>query len=46
MYGTGIQHTSVSSITQSCPTLQPHGPQHTRPPCPSPTPELTQTQVH
>ena len=27
-------------------SLQPHEPQHTRPPCPSPTPELTQTHVH
>ena len=27
-----------SSVAQSCPTLQPHEPQHTRPPCPSPTP--------
>ena len=27
-----------SSITQSCPTLQPNRLQHTRPPCPSPTP--------
>ena len=26
------------SVTQSCPTLQPHGLQHTRPPCLSPTP--------
>ena len=26
-----------SSVTQSCPTLQPHGLQHARPPCPSPT---------
>ena len=26
-----------SSVTQSCPTLQPHEPQHTRPPCLSPT---------
>ena len=27
------------SVTQSCPTLcDPHGLQHTRPPCPSPTP--------
>ena len=26
------------SVTQSCPTLRPHGLQHTRPPCPSPTP--------
>ena len=27
-----------SSVTQSCPTLQPHELQHARPPCPSPTP--------
>ena len=27
-----------SSVTQSCPTLRPHESQHTRPPCPSPTP--------
>ena len=27
-----------SSVTQLCPTLQPHESQHTRPPCPSPTP--------
>ena len=27
-----------SSVTQLCPTLRPHGLQHTRPPCPSPTP--------
>ena len=27
-----------SSVTQSCPTLWPHGLQHTRSPCPSPTP--------
>ena len=26
-----------SSVTESCPTLQPHGLQHARPPCPSPT---------
>ena len=26
-----------SSVTQSCPTLQPHELQHARPPCPSPT---------
>ena len=25
-------------ITRSCPTLRPHGPQHARLPCPSPTP--------
>ena len=29
-----------SSVTQSCLTLQPHGLQHTRPPCPSPTPRV------
>ena len=28
---------SVSSVSQSCPTLQSHGLQHARPPCPSPT---------
>ena len=27
-----------SSVAQSCPTLQPHGLQHTKLPCPSPTP--------
>ena len=27
-----------SSVTQSCPTLQPRGLQYSRPPCPSPTP--------
>ena len=27
-----------SSVAQSCPTLRPHGLQHSRPPCPSPTP--------
>ena len=27
-----------SSVAQSCLTLQPHEPQHARPPCPSPTP--------
>ena len=29
-----------SSVTQLCPTLRPHEPQHTRPPCPSPTPKV------
>ena len=29
-----------SSVTQSCPILQPHGLQHARPPCPSPTPRV------
>ena len=27
----------ISSVAQSCPTLQPHGLQHARLPCPSPT---------
>ena len=27
-----------SSVAQSCPTLWPHGLQHARPPCPSPSP--------
>ena len=27
-----------SSVTQLCPTLRPHELQHTRPPCPSPSP--------
>ena len=29
-----------SSVAQSCLILRPHGLQHTRPPCPSPTPGL------
>ena len=37
---------SVSSVAQSCPTLLNHGPQHSRPPCPSPTPDFSQTHVH
>ena len=28
----------IRSVAQSCPTLRPHESQHTRPPCPSPTP--------
>ena len=27
-------------------SLRPHGPQHYRPPCPSPTPGVNQTHVH
>ena len=34
---TNLVH-SVSSVAQSCPTLQPHGLQHARLCCPSPTP--------
>ena len=33
-------------VTQSCLTLRPNGQQHTRLPCPSLTPESTQTHVH
>ena len=35
-----LHHVSVqfSPVTQSCPTLWPHEPQHARPPCPSPAP--------
>ena len=29
-----------------CDSLPPHGLQHTRPPCPTPTPRVTQTHVH
>ena len=35
-----------SSVAQSCLTLWPHGLQQARPPCPSPTPGVTQTHVH
>ena len=28
------------SVAQSCPTLRPHELQHTRPPCPTPTPRV------
>ena len=31
-------HIQFSSVAQSCPTLQPHEPQHARPPCLSPAP--------
>ena len=31
-------HSQFSSVTQSCPTLWPHGLQHARLPCPSPIP--------
>ena len=34
-----LMHFQFSSVAQSCPApLQPHGLQHARPPCPSPTP--------
>ena len=39
VYGDSRQ--SVSSVAQPCPTrVQPHGLQHTRPPCPSPAPRV------
>ena len=40
MYDTSLLQGSVqfNSVTQSCPTLWPHGLQHTRPSCPSPSP--------
>ena len=35
----GLGSVQFSPVAQSCPTLcDPHEPQHTRPPCPSPTP--------
>ena len=33
-----VRSIQFSSVAQSCLTLQPHGPQHAGPPCPSPTP--------
>ena len=35
---TFISHFQFSLVAQSCPTLQPHGLQHVRLPCPSPSP--------
>ena len=37
---TTSQFCSVQSTAQSCPALRLHGLQHTRPPCPSPTPRV------
>ena len=34
---TDLMDIQFSLVAQSCPTLWPHEPQHTRPPCPSPT---------
>ena len=43
-------HLVFSSVQFSCSvmsdSLWPHKSQHTRPPCPSPTPEFTQTHAH
>ena len=38
--GRGVHSVQFSSVAQSCPTLWPHGLQHTRPPCPSLTPRV------
>ena len=35
-----VFYIQFSSVSQLCPTLQPHELQHTRPPCPSPTPRV------
>ena len=40
-----VQFSSVAQSVVSD-SLQPHELQHARPPCPSPTPEFTQTHVH
>ena len=36
----GFSSVQFSSVTQLCLTLRPHGLQHARPPCPSPTPGI------
>ena len=35
-----LNNNQFSSVAQSCLSLQPHELQHTRPPCPSPTPRV------
>ena len=35
-----VDFSQFSSVSQLCPTLQPHGLQHARPLCPSPTPRI------
>ena len=45
--GSSIQFSSVQfSLSVMSDSLQPHGLQHTRLPCPSPTPETAQTHDH
>ena len=49
--GAGYFHKSTFSSVQfsgsvMSDSLQPHESQHARPPCPSPTPRVTQTHVH
>ena len=41
-----LQSVSQSGLSVVSNYLQPHGLQHTRPPCPSPTPGVIQTHVH
>ena len=41
-----ISSVQLSSVAQSCPTLRPHESQHTRPPCPSPTPGVNPEKPH
>ena len=38
LLNSNFEVSDLFSSAQSCPTLRPHGLQHTRPPCPSPTP--------
>ena len=42
----GSQHYQFSSVAQSCPTLQPHEPQHTSLPVHHQLPEPAQTHAH
>ena len=48
--GTEVRNQMFSSVQFSCSvmsnSLQPHGLQHIRLPCPSPTQEIAQTHVH
>ena len=39
LFTTSATSVQFSSLTQLCPTLRPHGLQHTRLPCPSPAPQ-------
>ena len=43
MWWISVQFSSVTVVSES---LQPHGLQHTRPPCLAPTPGVYSTQVH
>ena len=57
LYGIPVKNVPISHLTLwfssvqfnhsvMSDSLQPHESQHTRPPCPSPTPKFTQTHVH